>query len=224
MGLLAALRTGLAAQVGLSAAVAQSIVPKTTPSSAANCCIMPQTAAFVRQGQSPQRGRDAGNAVARVSPDPLDRPRITRSKSDGLRPHSIGRTSRRTPRVHGRTRPLFIGQTSLALPRVNRTDSHSESPRPLSHGRISPALGRPTPIQPFPNPDMDGINRHSTTNQPSFVSNPRTISAQPSHIYDPYNLKTVKPLLNRSSECKFAAVPLARRERICYHIYMRPTG
>ena len=31
---LAALRTGLAAQVGLSAAVAQSIVPKTTPSSA----------------------------------------------------------------------------------------------------------------------------------------------------------------------------------------------
>ena len=115
-----------------------------------------------------------GNAVARVSPDSLDRPRITRSKSDGLRPHSIGRTSRRTPRVHGRTRPLFIGQTSLALPRVNRTDSHSESPRPLSHGRISPALGRPTPIQPFPNPDMDGINRHSTTTQPSFVSNPRT--------------------------------------------------
>ena len=126
-----------------------------------------------------------GNGVARVSPDPLDRPRITRSKSDGLRPHSIGRTSRRTPRVHGRTRPLFIGQTSLALPRVNRTDSHSESPRPLSHGRISPALGRPTPIQPFPNPDMDGINRHSTTNQPSFVSNPRTIPTQPSHMRDP---------------------------------------
>jgi len=105
-----------------------------------------------------------------------------RSKSDGLRPHSIGRTSRRTPRVHGRTRPLFIGQTSLALPRVNRTDSHSESPRPLSHGRISPALGSPTPIQPFPNPDMDGINRHSTTTQPSFVSKPRTIPTQPSHI------------------------------------------
>ena len=54
------------------------------------------------------------------------------------RPHSIGRTSRRTPRVHGRTRPLFIGQTSLALPHVNRTDSHSESPRPLSHGRTRP--------------------------------------------------------------------------------------
>ena len=122
-----------------------------------------------------------GNAVARVSPDPLDRPRITRSKSDGLRPHSIGRTSRRTPRVHGRTRPLFIGQTSLALPRVNRTDSHSESPRPLSHGRTSPALGRPTPIQPFPNPDMDGINRHSTTLQPSFVSNPRATRFRHSH-------------------------------------------
>ena len=66
-----------------------------------------------------------------------------------------------------------------------RTDSHSESPRPLSHGRISPALGRPTPIQPFPNPDMDGINRHSPTTQPSFVSNQRTIPTQPSHIHDP---------------------------------------
>ena len=50
--------------------------------------------------------------------------------------------------------------------RGNRTDSHSESSRPLSHGRISPALGRPTPIQPFPNPDMDGLNRHSTASQP----------------------------------------------------------
>ena len=108
----------------------------------------------------------------------------TDSHSESPRPHPIGRTSRRTPRVHGRTSPLFIGQTSLALPRVNRTDSHSESPRPLSHGRISPALGRPTPIQPFPNPDMDGINRHSTTTQPSFVSNPRTIPTQPSSIRD----------------------------------------
>ena len=32
---------------------------------------------------------------------------------------------------------------------------------------------------------MDGINRHSTTTQPSFVSNPRTISTQPSFIRDP---------------------------------------
>ena len=93
-----------------------------------------------------------------------------KSTERARRPHSIGRTSRRTPRVHGRTRPLFIGQTSLALPHVNRTDS--------------PALGRPTPIQAFPNPDMDGINRHSTTTQPSFVSNPRTIPTQPSHIRD----------------------------------------
>jgi hypothetical protein len=90
---------------------------------------------------------------------------FARIPSDGLRD---------APRASiERTRPLFIGQTSLALPHVNRTDSHSESPRPLSQGRISPAFGRPTPIQPFPNPDMDGINRHSTTTQPSFVSNPR---------------------------------------------------
>ena len=58
-------------------------------------------------------------------------------------------------------------------------------PSPAFPRTDSPALGRPTPIQPFPNPDMDGINRHSTTTQPSSVSNPRTISTQPSHIYDP---------------------------------------
>ena len=109
-------------------------------------------------------------------------PRLARSVgSSANHAKQIGRTSRRTPRVHGRTRPLFIGQTSLALPRVNRTDSHSESPRPLSHGRISPAFGRPTPIQPFPNPDMDGINRHSTTNQPPLVSNPRATRFRHSH-------------------------------------------
>ena len=34
---------------------------------------------------------------------------------------------------------------------------------------------------------MDGINRHSTTTQPSFVSNPRAIPTQPSHIHDPDN-------------------------------------
>ena len=98
---------------------------------------------------------------------------FARIPSDGLRD---------APRASiGRTRPLFIGQTSLALPRVKRTDSHSESPRPLSHGRISPALGRPTPIQPFLNPDMDGINRHATTSQPSLVSNPRATRFRHSH-------------------------------------------
>ena len=55
-------------------------------------------------------------------------------------------------------------------------------PSPAFPRTDSPALGRPTPIQPFPNPDMDGINRHSTTTQPTFVTNPRTISTQPSHI------------------------------------------
>ena len=79
---------------------------------------------------------------------------FARIPSDGLRD---------APRASiERTRPLFIGQTSLALPRVNRTDSHSESPRPLSQGRISPALGRPTPIQPFLNPDWT----ESTATQP----------------------------------------------------------
>ena len=159
-----------------------------------------------------------GNAVARVSPDPLDRPRITRSKSDGLRPHSIGRTSRRTPRVHGRTRPLFIGQTSLALPRVNRTDSHSESPRPLSHGRISPALGRPTPIQPFPNPDMDGINRHPTTIQPPLVSNPRATRFRHSHpksvILQPQPLLQPQPTAAKQT-CPQQAANVPRFDSSC---------
>ena len=128
----------------------------------------PPPAAFVRQGQSPRGRRDARprrkTERGSLSPRELERkaPRSvwatqlpasrpirwivresreanrTDSHWESPRPHSIGRTSRRTPRVHGRTRPLFIGQTSLALTHVNRTDSHSESPRPLSHGRTRP--------------------------------------------------------------------------------------
>ena len=47
-------------------------------------------------------------------------------------------------------------------------------PSPAFPRTDSPAFGRPMPIQPFPNPDMDGINRHATTSQPSFGSNTRT--------------------------------------------------
>ena len=64
-------------------------------------------------------------------------------------------------------RVLCVPKCEVAIPRPH-------SSRPLSHGRTSPAFGRPTPIQPFPNPDMDGINRHATTSQPSFGSNART--------------------------------------------------
>jgi len=39
-------------------------------------------------------------------------------------------------------------------------------------------------MQPLSNSDTDATNRHSTTTQPYFVSNPRTISTQPSHIRD----------------------------------------
>ena len=128
-----------------------------------------------------------GNSVARVSPDPLDRPRITRSTSNGLarilsdklRPHS------ESPRPH-----------SIALPRPRtfaRAPAHpSDKLRPLS-----PALGRPTPIQPFPNPDMDGINRHSTTTQPSFGSNTRTTRFR---LNLPTSLiRQLQPILNNNS-------------------------
>ena len=57
---------------------------------------------------------------------------------------------------------FFIGQTSLALPRVNRTDSHSESPRPLSHGRTRPHSEDRRRFNHFPTP----IWTESTATQP----------------------------------------------------------
>ena len=70
----------------------------------------------------------------------------------------------RNPLAHFPSDGLAFGIPSPAFPRTD-----------------SPAFGRPTPIQPFPNPDMDGINRHSTTTQPSFVSNPRTTRFRLNH-------------------------------------------
>ena len=57
-------------------------------------------------------------------------------------------------------RVLCVPKCEVAIPRPH-------SSRPLFIGRTSSAFGRPTPIQPFLNPDMDGINRHATTSQPS---------------------------------------------------------
>ena len=74
---------------------------------------------------------------------------------------------------------------SPAFYRTNFARAPARQSDGLTFGIPSPAI--PTPIQPFPNPDMDGINRHSTTTQPSFVSNPRTITKQPSHIRDSPN-------------------------------------
>ena len=103
-------------------------------------------------------------------------------------------------------------------PRVNRTDSHSESPRPLSHGRISPAFGRPTPIQPFPNPDMDGINRHPTTIQPSLVSNPRATRFRHSHpksvILQPQPLLQPQPTAAKQT-CPQQAANVPRFDSSC---------
>ena len=159
-----------------------------------------------------------GNAVARVSPDPLDRPRITRSTSDGLarilsdklHPHS------ESPRPH-----------SIPLPRP-RTFARAPA-RPSDKLRpLSPALGSPTPLQPFPNTDMDGINRHPTTTQPSFVSNPRT--ARFRHNHPPSKLRILFapsrklrfglkqrgrwPKLKRNSSARF---PISGSRGTCQH-------
>ena len=89
-------------------------------------------------------------------------------------------------RVPAEKRRARFGQRSC--PRLTRSVGSSTNhakqigrTRPLSHGRTSPTFGRSTPIQPFPNPDMDGINRHATTSQPSFGSNTRTTRFRLNH-------------------------------------------
>ena len=83
-----------------------------------------------------------------------------------------------------RQQPLGRVLTVLVLshlhPSVRPTATQPQPPlaRILSDGL---ALGRPTPLQPFPNPDMDGINRHAATSQPSLVSNPRATRFRHSH-------------------------------------------
>ena len=101
---------------------------------------------------------------------------FARIPSDGLRD---------APRASiGRTSPAFY-RTNFARAPARQSDGLTFGiPSPAFPRTDSPAFGRPTPFQPFPNPDMDGINRHPTTTQPSFVSNPRTIPTQPSHIRD----------------------------------------
>ena len=109
------------------------------------------------QGQSPRRGRDA---------------RLRRKTERGsLSPSGLERKAPRsvwaTPLPASRPIRWIVRESREA----NRTDFATYPARPRTD---SPALGRPTPIQPFPNPDMDGINRHPTTSQPSFGSNTRT--------------------------------------------------
>ena len=88
----------------------------------------------------------------------------------------------RESREANRTDSPAFYRTNFARAPARQSDGLTFGiPRPLSHGRISPALGRPTPIQPFPNPDMDGINRHPTTSQPSFGSNTRTTRFRLNH-------------------------------------------
>ena len=177
-----------------------------------------------------------GNSVARVSPDPLDRPRITRSASGG---HSRaapvgahvpwttwGRFAHNSPRARVEVHlPCVLesrsaGQRALAPPTDGHPPDFRKPQRQFNHyTTISPTIH-----EPLSTPDTDTTNRHSTisqtiqqplsnpaptignlnpsttvlqppdgrfrawqtpTTQPSFVSNPRTIPTQPSHIHDP---------------------------------------
>ena len=111
----------------------------------------------------------------------------TDSHSESPRPHSIGRTSRRTPRVHGRTRPHSIGRTSRRTPHVNRTDFATHPARPRTDSpafyrtnfarapaRQSDGLTFGIPSPAFPRTDFARIRKadaDSTIPQPRYGRN-----------------------------------------------------
>ena len=116
-----------------------------------------------------------GNSVARVSPDPLDRPRITRSKSDG---HSRaapvgaqvpwttwGRFAHDSPRARVEVHlPCVLesrsaGQRALAPPTDGHPPDFRKPQRQFNHyTTISPTIH-----EPLSTPDTDTTNRNSTT-------------------------------------------------------------
>ena len=65
-----------------------------------------------------------------------------------------------------------------------RSDLRSPASLPAATRRDPAFTKQPSP-QPFLQPSNNHSNYNPTTTQPSFVSNPRTIPTQPSHIYDP---------------------------------------
>ena len=120
-----------------------------------------------------------------------------------------------SPRELERKAPRSVWATELPASRpirwivresreANRTDS--------------PAFGRPTPIQPFPNPDMDRINRHATTSQPSLVSNPRATRFRHSHpksvILQPQPLLQPQPTAAKQT-CPQQAAKVPRFDSSC---------
>ena len=124
----------------------------------------------------------------RICRSPLDRSTLT----DSMRPyptatqpqfklnHKSG--GRGTFAAHGDGETPAFYRTNFARAPARQSDGLTFGiPSPAFPRTDSPAFGRPTPIQPFPNPDMDGINRHPTTIQPSLVSNPRATRFRHSH-------------------------------------------
>ena len=116
-----------------------------------------------------------GNSVARVSPDPLNRPRITRSTSSG---HSRaapvgaqvpwttwGRFAHNSPRARVEVHlPCVLesrsaGQRALAQPTDGHPPDFRKPQRQFNHyTTISPTIH-----EPLSTPDTDTTNRNSTT-------------------------------------------------------------
>ena len=99
-----------------------------------------------------------------------------------------------SPRELERKAPRSVWATQLPASRPIRWIARESRE---ANRTDSPALGRPTPIQPFPNPDMDGIIRHATTSQPYFGSNTRTTRFLLNH---PTSLiRQLQPILKNKS-------------------------
>ena len=151
------------------------------------------------EGETPAQGGKPSAAVCRQ--ENLSEKRRARfgQRSCPRLARSVGSSANHAKQI-GRTSPAFHRTDFATHPARPRTDSPAfyrtnfaraparqsdgltfEIPSPAFPRTDSPALGRPTPIQLFPNPDMNGINRHATTSQPSFGSNTRTTRFRLNH-------------------------------------------
>ena len=114
------------------------------------------------------------STLPRVSPDPLDRPRITRSKSDGL---ALGIPSPASHRTDFATHPARPRTDSPAFYRTN----FARAPARQSDGL---ALGIPSPA--FPRTDFARIRK---TDADSTISQPRYGRNQPPRNHEPTILR-----------------------------------
>ena len=140
-----------------------------------------------------------GNAVARVSPDPLDRPRITRSKSDGLaRIPSDGLRDAPRASTDGLARFLSDKLRSRSRASIGRTHIRNPLARFPTDGlaRIRKADADSTISQPRYGRNQPPRNHEPTILRVEYTND--TISTKPSYFSDSPTLTTPKPQPNHT--------------------------